>query len=79
MHEGDTFECPPPCMKPSQWPFGHVAVKVACGGGRADARGMEARTGHWAMGREEEQGSGGMTRKGATMTRAKIKGGMKKQ
>jgi hypothetical protein len=33
--KGDTFECPPPCTKPPQWPFGHV--EVVCGGGRADA------------------------------------------
>jgi hypothetical protein len=34
---------------------------------------------HWTLGREEEQGSGGITRKGAAITRGKIKEGRKKQ
>ena len=31
MKEG-TSECPLSCIKPPQWPFGHVVVGVACGG-----------------------------------------------
>ena len=31
--KGETFECPPPCIKPSQWPLDHVAVEVMCGVG----------------------------------------------
>jgi hypothetical protein len=31
MMEG-TSECPLSCIKPPQWPFGHVVVGVACGG-----------------------------------------------
>jgi hypothetical protein len=48
----DTFECPPQCTKPPQWPFGHVAVGVVRGRGRADAGSVEA----WAIRNKEVGG-----------------------
>jgi hypothetical protein len=73
--KGDTFECPPPCIKPPQWPFGHVEVARGRGEGRC---GLHVSMDHRTMEREEEHGNWEVIRKGATATRKEIKEGMKK-
>ena len=71
MKEG-TSECPLSCIKPPQWPFGHVVVGVACGGGGHKIRVLglpssltkkhSARVDEWEEGVGEEMQTGRITR-----------------
>ena len=75
--KGGTFERPPPHIKPPQWPFVHVVVEAVCGW-REDRCGQCGSENLWAVGREEQQGSGGTTREGATIAGDEIKEGRRK-